>query len=273
MKLTVLIICIFVTSDVAVASQAWGVAGGNSTAISLYPINTATGTVSFSEVSESGGTLAFANIDDLASDPVRYPQLVWAVRTSIDGNELIAVDPYRESILSYAIIDASSDILGIAINPRSGVMFGTSTDALFTVDAFTGESNLVGETSLPDISGLGFDDTGRLFGIQGTQFVEIDIMDASITSIGTVSANQFSDIAADPQSRTLYGLGLNIYELVTIDPSSGTVTTVGESLIRPSGLAFTAVPEPSSWLMVIIAGLVMIMPWSRGICRSESENS
>ena len=269
--LAALVIALFTSllssASTAHASQAWGVTVGNSTSIDLRRIEIATGDVS--TLSRSGDSLLFANVDDLASDPVRHPRLVWAVRTSGNGNELIAVDPYLEQIVSLATIDAAETILAIAIDPLTGAMYGTSTNALYTIDAFNGESTLVGATADPVTSGLGFDLSGRLFGVGAPQagpsaeFVEIDTADASLNMIGTLVTNGVLDIAADPTDGVMYGLGPNVYQLVSIDLASSDVTPVGDSLSRPGGLAFTGVPEPASATICISALFSLLLASSR----------
>jgi hypothetical protein len=66
----VLLTCLLMQVS-ARGSQAWGIVSGNSTSIVLHPIDATNGAVGTALA--SGGSLLFTNVDDLASDPIRYP--------------------------------------------------------------------------------------------------------------------------------------------------------------------------------------------------------
>lgn len=234
--------------------HAWGSNVGSGTSIDLSLIDVATGGVSF-EVSRTSSDFSATPVRDLASDPQRHPQLVWAVRDGIDGNELIAVNPYREEVVSYALIDAADAILGIAIDPTTGVMYGAADAALYTINPFSGSSTLVGVADVPLDDGLGFDQEGQLFSIDEAQLIEVDKTDASAIVIAPTTANFAVDLASDPSTGTLYGLGPNGYDLVTIS-GDGIIESLGQSLVRPGGLAFTVVPEPGSGTVALVLSLI-----------------
>jgi hypothetical protein len=235
-------------------SQAWGIGSGNTTSIVLNPIDVTNGAVGPNLV--LGDSLQFTNVDDLASDPIRYRGLIWAVRNSSAGNELIAVSPLQQKIVSYALIDASTVVESLAVNPVDGVMYGASTNALYSLNPFTGVSTFVGITRFPLSKGLGFDNAGQLYGIEDqNRLVRVSTADASVTLVATLALSRMEDIAARPENGVMYGLGFGGYQLFTIDLNNGALTSVGPSLTRPSGLAFTNVPEPSSLAFVtMVAG-------------------
>lgn len=266
---TILIVsmCLLACENRTYASQAWGVTVGNnavgSTAfIRLHEIDTSTGEVG--DLSSSTGSIQGASVSDLASDPLRHPTFVWAVRDSSVGNELIAVDPFREEIVSNALIDAPQSILSIAIDPLTGVMFGASSAAIYSIDPFDGSSNLVGNTSAPVTKGLGFDSTGRLFGIEGNnRLVEVDTLTAATSLVAELDVIRMEDIAVRPEDGVMYGLGYADYQLFTINLDDGAVSSVGNSLGRPGGLAFTAVPEPSTGLIAMTASCAVFLQRKR----------
>lgn len=70
------------------ALRAWGTIGGNSTSIDLHRIDTASGQVSTG--SQSGGSLQFTSVRDLAASSRWFPTLVWSVRVSraVDGGSI-----------------------------------------------------------------------------------------------------------------------------------------------------------------------------------------
>lgn len=261
MKTIALLLLLSVTiADSASASQAWGVNVGGSGPIRLQSIDIKTGGVT--SISQSGDSLLGASVRDLASDPVRDATRVWAVRSSGVGNELIAVDPYRELLLSYTLIDAPSDIRSLAIDPTTGVMYGASTGELYTIDPLTGSTMLLGNTAVDntaeDVSrGLGFDNAGQLFGIGGSnRLLAIDKTNASSLLIAELPLLRMEDIAVRPEDGVMYGLGYSGYDLYKIDTADGSVTSVGPSVGRPGGLAFTAVPEPSGLTLLVLVGFV-----------------
>lgn len=257
----------------AQASQAWGVVGGSSSSISLQAIDVATGSVGASAV--SGGSLAFINVTDLASDPARYPGVVWAVRYSpLVGNELIAVNPHLKTIVNYALINAPTAVRSLAINPVDGVMYGASDSALYTINPVTGSSLFVGSTSASLADGLGFDNAGQLYGVeQSSRFVRVSTTNASTTFLGqfpgAISSAYFFDLAVRPEDGVMYALGglTGGYQLFTLGLTDGAVAPVGLSLGRPSGLAFTNVPEPSAF--GVAAALAGGLAWGRGRRRRQ----
>lgn len=237
----------------AQATQAWGVNGGNNSFISLSMLDLSTGDVT--GVPRRTDTLSNgAATRDLASDPLRYPAFVWGIRDGSAGNELIGVNPFEEGRVSYALLDTPDPIVAIAIDPTTGVMYGAAGTDLYSIDPFDGESAFIGSAELAIDDGLGFDLSGDLYAIDSDQIIAVDKQDGSSTVIGPIVTNGFIDLAADPSTGTLYALGPDIYDLVTID-SNGVVTTVGSSLGRPSGLAFTAVPEPGAAALGFLAML------------------
>lgn len=248
----VVLAVISVTSSVR-ASQAWGASVGGGSRIDLVPINTIDGSVGSGGVSSTGESLLAIGIDDLASDPLRYPSYVWAVRSG-SVNDMFVVDPYREEIISHTLLDAPAHILGVAINPVDGVLYGTAADAIYSIEPFTGKATLVAPMATPVTDGIGFDNTGRLFGIHGAKFYEIDLSDGSATQKSTLSANFAVDLAADPTDGVMYALGPNVYDWGTINVDTGAFTSLGDGLGRAGGLAFTAVPEPSCLAMLTVAG-------------------
>jgi hypothetical protein len=167
---------------------------------------------------------------------------------------LIAVDPLQQEILLYALIDAPTVIESLAVNPVDGVMYGASNYALYSLNAFTGLSTLVGTTRFPLSKGLGFDNSGQLYGIEdANRLVRVSTTDASVTLVATFPLDRMEDIAARPEDGVMYGLGYGGYQLFTIDLNDGALTSVGRSLNRPSGLAFTNVPEPSCLVFLAMA--------------------
>jgi hypothetical protein len=220
------------------ASNLWGIYVGNNTSILLNELDPATGAI-YSTLPIGEG-LAFTNVDDLASDPLRQPRVVWAIRNSINGNELIAVDPFDKKLLSLTVLDAPTPIDSLAIDPTDGALYGASASALYRISTETGQTTLVGPTSMSVAKALGFDATGTLYGIANNNvLVSVNKQSAATTVVATLALGRMEDMAVRPEDGVMYGLGY-AYNLYQIDLATGALKTVGPSVIRPSGLAFTS---------------------------------
>jgi hypothetical protein len=262
-RIVVILVSVPVTSPLF-GSQFWGVVVANGTSVVLNPIDVATGSVSDSSTSGSG--LAFTPVLDLASDPIRHPNVVWAVRSSIVGNELIAVDPFEEELLSNKLLDAPSPITSLAMDPTSGHMFGASNAALYQISIGTGQTTLIGPTSSSVAKGLGFDLDGNLYGIGGENvLVTVNKSTAAINVIAPMNVNRMEDIAVRPEDGIMYGLGF-AYNLYQIDLATGALTTVGPSLSRPSGAALTSDPNlPGDFNGDRIVDAADYVTWRKGL--------
>jgi hypothetical protein len=77
------------------ASQLWGVDQGLRSTIALNAINTFTGA---SSAGPSIAATGSASVDDMASDPLHDPATIWAVRESATLNQLVAINPFTQTI-------------------------------------------------------------------------------------------------------------------------------------------------------------------------------
>ncbi|MEM7312720.1 MAG: hypothetical protein AAF497_06180 [Planctomycetota bacterium] len=224
------------------------------TTLSLSHIDQATG------ASTHIGTVADTRPLDLASLPESEPY-VWAVTTQFTDNsfELIGFDPLSATLASRVSIQSDDPILTLAIDPADGTFFGTTETSLVELDPLTGAVSVVGETSLPIDSALAFDANGLLYGVSGSStLVQLSKMRATVAVVGEIGAGLIGDIAFDPIGNRMYGLGISNngnYELYEINASTAATSSIGQSLIRPSGLAFATVPEPGG-LGLALFGLI-----------------
>ena len=68
----------------------------------------------------------------------------------------------------------------------------------------------------------------------------------------------------------MFGVGYNgNYQLHLIDVVNGALTTIGDSVGRPSGLAFIRIPEPPS--IAIALTVVLILSAHRVDCHARFE--
>ena len=191
-------------------------------------------------------------------------------------------DPYRQQTLSIVSLDDSLGIRGLAIDPTTGLMYGTSETALYQINPAGGEAVMVGTTSERVDWALGFDLQGNLFGVGRSErrLFSVDKSSGATMSIGEMEALP-ADIAAQPEDGEMYGLGFigtpgYEYGLYKIDLSTAAISHVGQSLFRPGGMAFTKVPEPTSILLsslFIVGGLsaLRLRTWrDQGLAKSGS---
>jgi uncharacterized protein DUF6923 len=228
-------------------------------------------------------------------------------------------------------------ITGLAFDPLTGVLYGSSGDSnaaarakLVTINPATGFVTVIGAFNAGPVTmggvpstmaDIAFDSAGNLFGVGsvgGPQLYSINIGTGQATVIGSsgltstsggglaISPNDvfygtptstrfgtynsgtgaFTNIANPTKpvggayaalafnGSTLYGLDLGpmpaqATHLVTIDPTTGTVTDVGLSVSRLDSIAFQIVPEPGAVSMFVIGGsLLGVAAWKRRRTRS-----
>jgi hypothetical protein len=234
------LVALTIVSSAAEASQLWGVTAGNSTSIAVLPIDPATGATG--TLVTFGGGLPFQPFYDLASDPVRYPSIVWGVRAG-SVNELLAFDPVHRVLLSRKIMSPTTAIYGLAIDPTTGVMYGAGKSGLYRVARDTGEATFLGGTSSV-FSALAFDAAGNLYSTRaGDILASIDKSTGAATDVATLTAGGLADMAARPEDGVMLALGAPMYNLYLLNLGSAAATLVGPSVGRGAGLAFTGEPS------------------------------
>jgi hypothetical protein len=246
--------CLAVTSlgigaSAATASALWAVGGGNN---SLYPINVVTGAVG-TAVAISGGPSDFYT--DLAGANGSQGVVTWAVSGFTAGNRLWALDPVTKQILSSVTMTAPQTIWSLAIDPLTGEFYGASTTSLYRIAPATGTATLMGATPLAVDKALGFDLAGNLYGIANqNQLVKVTKATGATSLVTTLGVTRMEDIAARPETGVMYGIGFGAnYSLYQINLMSGALVNLGNSLLRPDGLAFAAVPEQRTLMLAAMA--------------------
>ncbi|MBB6429841.1 PEP-CTERM sorting domain-containing protein [Algisphaera agarilytica] len=231
MKISGLALGVLLSAGVACSTDAQLYATGASNLGPVFEVNPATG-----QETELG-TFGF-RIEDLAGDSVGG---LWGIGFDSTAS-IFQIDPTDQSVISTAPYDALAILSTLAIHPTTGEFFatpGTQGGAMYRIDPLTGESTEVGEFEL-NLSSLAFDNTGRLYGSSDSSLYEINPATAAVDLItDQLSVFRFDDLAFDPLDNTMLGLGFDgEYRLFEIDPATGDSTSIGESVFRPSGLAF-----------------------------------
>jgi hypothetical protein len=238
------------------AAQLWAIDSGSRASIDPIPIDLATGAPGArinvpTPTAHSG--------DDLASAPSREPNRLWAVRWNVNGSRLQSFNPFSAKLITNVLVDAPARVFGLAIDPADGTVYGNTDTNLYKINPATGVTTLVG----PMITSraTAFDSLGRLLAINEVtnNLVSIDTSTGANTILAHLGSVIYSDIASDPQTGLLYGLASNGLRL--INTTTGASTIIGSSQIRPAGLAFTNIPEPTTLAMMLLLSLATV---SRG---------
>jgi hypothetical protein len=253
------------------ASSLWGANWGgwfNSRPLNLFEIDPSTGDILASLIVSDENSRA--GVLDFASDPIGSPSVVWSLHNTMRfGYELVSYNPYNQLVLSRVQLDEALELQSLAIDPTSGVFYSTSKSALYRLDT-SGQATLIGATINPADGALGCDLNGNLYGVKGIgngpiALHSINKTTGEATPITSITALP-GDIAVRPEDGVLYGLGYKTfaggdYSLYTINRETGAITDLGASVIRPSGLAFTRIPEPTTPALVValIATLAQLL--------------
>jgi hypothetical protein len=142
---------------------------------------------------------------------------------------------------------AGASMVGIDFRPSDGRLYGVGTDSrVYTIDTLTGAASAVGDAFTPGVSGehfglafSGAQDRLRLASVEGNQNLSIDPTTGAVASAdpdlafaaGDANAGGNPAISAisyhETGGSTLYAVDATANALVTVDPATGALTTVG----------------------------------------------
>ncbi|WP_182867720.1 PEP-CTERM sorting domain-containing protein [Rhodopirellula sp. JC639] len=160
-------------------------------------------------------------------------------------------------------------ITGLTFDSDSQVLYGGSgaSDSLFTLDVLTGAATTVGSFGV-DMRGhgMGYDpQTQRILMTDGSQdrLFAVDKTTGAATEIGATGLDSVAALAFHTGENRLYGINTNDDTLVRLNTSTGAGEVVGNLGFDAFnvGLAFrpSAVPEPSSWMLLVLLGIAAIL--------------
>jgi hypothetical protein len=271
-RLVAVLFLLFGQYRVAEAASLWGAQGGISDRVRIVPIDIGSGRQGAQINIPTGDS--FVSVDDFASDPSNLT-VIWTILQS-GTQRLVAIDPVRAQIVSNTPISSTSILNSFAIDPADGtvyassVEYGTSISGLFRIQTDVGETTLIGPTSHKNVNSLTFDSLGDLLGIvDDSKLVRVNKLSGETQLLGEFTVrgevvNRLIDIAVNPEDGQVYGLGYHPralfggYALFQVDLQSRELTVVGASMFRPSGLAFTSVPEPGSAALALLGCGVLL---------------
>jgi len=171
---------------------------------------------------------------------------------------------------------------GMAYCSQNDTLYGSLNGSFFTVNYTTGA--LVSSLAAPgfDMEGMACDvANGIVYGIgDSTSLAAFDIGAGTWSTVGDLGLNLDSGGLAFDPSGVLYAIGVGTgNSLITIDPGTAAVTTIGPlGTTAAGGLAWVGpggpvqlgpsipVPTMSWWALVLMAGLIGLF----GVARSRA---
>ncbi len=170
---------------------------------------------------------------------IMYGSTAQIVTGTLPNEALITIDLTTGEGTEVGEFNVMRTMADLAFDATTGLLYGwraQSTGDLYTIDLMTGMATLVGESGL-DLSGgqgLTFGPGNRLYlageGTEGRLWT-IDKM----TGL-PISSRQLSGYSTDDNinalafdGKTIYGVTNGNSELITIDPNSGHITTIGHA--------------------------------------------
>ncbi len=255
-KLGLLVIALLVSSTLAVsakksktvlyaASGTFGVQGV------LYTLNPATGAVL-----TTVGPLNDSDGNNYGLTGLRYEPtngLLYGATTTTsptDPNYLVIVNP--ATALVTPIGPFGNYITDIAIDPRTGMMYGVSgnNEKFYTIDITTGLATQTGSTLIgfQNGGGLAANSVGALYGVSNFSFYSYNETTGNATLVGLTLLSDFVRGLAFNSSNVLYGMeggggidNLHLRFLVTLDLSTGVGVEVGACINDLDALEFVPV--------------------------------
>ena len=181
-----------------------------------------------------------------------FPLLLFACAAAAQAPTLIGLAPnvgtdifrIETAPFSAAVVSTSpvNSLSGLDVQPGTGTLFASggfgSNGDLFTLDAATGATTLVGHTGYSAVPGLAFLPDGTLYGTAqlGTNvadgLIRIDPATGASVAVGPFGGGAYSvdAIASDPTTGLLYGVSPfnRPADLLVIDPGTGVATVIGQ---------------------------------------------
>jgi len=244
----------------------------------LYIINPANGATITDVGPTNDGLSQNYPITGLAVNPING-LLYGSTGNAIAGTEarLVLINPATAQVTVVGSFNAGPTNTGgtpatmadIAFD-SAGNLFGVGSiggPQLYSINTATGQATVIGSTGLTSTTGGGLAiGPGSVFNgtPTSTRFGTYDSGSGVYTNIANPTkpvGGAYAALAYD--GGTLYGLDLGpgpglITHLVTIDPATGAVTDLGQSVAALDSIAFTTIPEPATSAMLVLPGIIAL---------------
>jgi hypothetical protein len=234
---------------------------GTTSDSALYTLNQSTGAATLV------GNMQ-VSVGDLTSRTNGGPFQLWGI--DIGANALWTINPSTGATSNeVSITGTQGPITSIAFDPVTQTLFGNTTagfggaDQLYEINPTTGAATLEGAIGSSNVYALGFTQSGTLLGESNAtgNLLSINTSTGAGTVIGPTGLAAIYDLASRPEDGVVFGVDSNpgTFSLYTFNISTGAPTLVGPygASLNLAGLAFSAVPEPATWAMMLVgfAGL------------------
>jgi hypothetical protein len=234
----------------------------------LYVLNPSTGGVlqDIGALNDAGAVNY--SVTGLAFNPVTG--VLYGSTGGVSGHNLLTINPANGLVSMVGSFNAGTATMTDLAFDSSGNLYGISSSGganLYSINIATGQATLIGS------SGVSFTEGGGLAVSSGGIFYGAPIPGEYGTYNPTTGAYTHITAPATPagggsygalafNGSTLYGDNLvagpgGVSHLVTIDPTTGTVTDIGSSVTHLDAIAF-AVPEPGA-IALFSAGSLMAL--------------
>jgi hypothetical protein len=234
----------------------------------LYILNPATGGALTDVGPLNDGAATNYSVTGLAFDP--NTGLLYGSTGAVTGTKLLTINPATATVTVVGSYNAGTASMTDLAFDSSGNLFGISSSGganLYSINKITGQATVVGPSGVgfTEGGGLAISSTGVYYGSPiPADYGTYDSITGAYTNIATPASpvgagGSYAALAFD--GSTLYGdnlkpgTGGGATHLVTIDPTTGTVTDIGPSITHLDALA-VAVPEPGA--MTLLAGSAVI---------------
>lgn len=214
------------------------------------------------------GSISAPDFGGLAFDPGRgkiFAVDISSVDPATNSRRLVSIDPASgaATIVGPLGLNISAsqfaNIQGLAFDSSTGTLFGSTfggDSQLLSIDTANGEATPIGSLGLPGagIFGMTVDtSSSTLNGVlvdSGFQLGTVDPLTGVTSAIGPVGS--VTGLAYDRSTDTLYGVDANT--LVRINRTTGASVPIGSGIgfVGILGLTSTAVPEPTSSLILAL---------------------
>ncbi len=158
-------------------------------------------------------------------------RVIYAVTGTVSRGALVTLDPNTGSAGEVGLT-GFQEITGAAIQPSTGVIYGTIAGAASTtlvkLDAATGEAHASAVIPVPGMRAIAFDRNDDLYGVRFTDGVlfRIDPATGDTTRVGATRLRAIAGLAIHPLDGSLWGMpfGNMLYK---IDKATAATTLVG----------------------------------------------
>lgn len=200
--------------------------------------------------------------------PILMSDIAFAPDGSLYGINLFDSDLWRVDPTTAAGTDVGftgTNLLNALVFGKNGVLYaaGENNSDLYSINPSTGKASVLGNIGFESAGDLAFNQGNFYLSSDNNSLVRIDLSTFAGTAVGPIGYSNVYGMATGDDGY-LYGVsGTTIFR---IDPTTGAGTFVmdysGHGLLSADGTSFRmeAVPEPSTW-MLVLSSLLCMFGW------------